>query len=83
MLKQLIFSLFLLLTLSTCGPKFIIGTVSDVQYSERDKIYRITASTPKGTCFFNSRNKHVLKDSVLIQDYKKHLKRNYKGSTKK
>jgi hypothetical protein len=82
MLKQLIFSLFLLLTLSTCGPKVVIGVVSDVQFSERDKVYKITALTPKGTVLFNSRNNHQLKDSILVKDYKKYLKRNYKPAKK-
>ena len=78
MLKHLIYSLLFLVVLTACSPSFVIGIVSDVHFSERDKIYQITALTPKGTVIFNSRNRHELKDSVLIKDYKKYLKRNYK-----
>ena len=45
MLKHLIYSILFLVAFTTCGPKFVIGTVSDVQFSERDKLYKITALT--------------------------------------
>lgn len=78
MLKHIIYSILFLVAFTTCGPKFVIGVVSDVQFSERDKVYKITALTPKGTVIINSRNNHQLKDSILVKDYKKYLKRNYK-----